>query len=257
MCKAENSILSPLFIIVLMMLCPTLYIVQAQDASGIIKKMDERMRGNTLQAEVTMTIIRPDWQRSVTMKSWSKDNDYSLILITAPARDKGTAFLKRKNEIWNWIPSVDRSIKMPPSMMMQSWMGSDFTNDDLVRESSVVVDYTHELKGDEVIDNKACYKIRLTPKPDAAVVWSHIYVWVTKENYMQLRTEFYDEDNFLINTMVGKNIKLFDGREIPSQMEMIPNDKPGHKTVIEYNSMAFDTPMADNFFSIKNMRRVQ
>src|SRR6056297_3409216 len=100
----------------------------AQDATEIVRKMDEKMRGESLRAEVTMTIVRPDWSRQVTMESWSRGTEYSMILITAPARDEGTAFLKRGNEIWNWVPSVGRTIKMPPSMMMQSWMGSDFTN---------------------------------------------------------------------------------------------------------------------------------
>ncbi|MDZ7808203.1 MAG: outer membrane lipoprotein-sorting protein [Gracilimonas sp.] len=122
-------------------------ILQAQNATEIVRKMDEKMRGESLEAEVTMTIVRPNWSREVSMKSWSRGTEYSMILITAPARDRGTAFLKRGNEIWNWVPSVGRTIKMPPSMMMQSWMGSDFTNDDLVRESSSVTDYDHEGSG--------------------------------------------------------------------------------------------------------------
>ncbi|HCM76851.1 MAG TPA: outer membrane lipoprotein-sorting protein, partial [Cytophagales bacterium] len=110
-----------------------------------------------------MTIVRPDWKREVTMKGWSLGTEYSLILITGPARDKGQAFLKRDNEMWNWQPSIDRVVKLPPSMMLQSWMGSDFTNDDLVKESSVVNDYTHSLDQDSVIEGKKVYKIVLTP----------------------------------------------------------------------------------------------
>jgi hypothetical protein len=114
------------------------------DAKTIIQRSDEKLKGKTNTAELKMTIVRPSWTREMTMKSWSKGTDYSLILVTAPARDKGTAFLKRDKEIWNWQPTIDRTIKLPPSMMMQSWMGSDFTNDDLVRESSMVEDYTHK-----------------------------------------------------------------------------------------------------------------
>jgi len=112
----------------------------AQDAKTILEKADKHLRGNTSYTEMTMKVIRPDWSREISMKSWSKGRDLALILITAPVRDKGTTFLLRRPEVWNWIPSVERVIKIPPSMMMQSWMGSDFTNDDLVKESSTVED---------------------------------------------------------------------------------------------------------------------
>lgn len=228
----------------------------AQDATEIIRQMDEKMRGESLEAELTMTIVRPSWDRTISMKSWSRGTEYSLILITGPARDEGTAFLKRGNEIWNWVPSVGRTIKMPPSMMMQSWMGSDFTNDDLVRESSVVIDYEHELVGEETIEGYECYKIKMVPKPDAPVVWEQVYVWVSKEEFIQLRSEFYDEYGELVNVMKGMNVKEFDGRLIPSKMEMIPQDKEGHKTVMEYKSMEFNEGISESFFSVQNMRRV-
>jgi outer membrane lipoprotein-sorting protein len=180
-----------------------------------------------------------------------------MILITAPARDRGTAFLKRGNEIWNWIPSVGRTIKMPPSMMMQSWMGSDFTNDDLVRESSAVTDYEHELVGEEMIQGHECYKIEMTPKPDAPVVWTRVDVWISKDEYIELKAEFYDEFGELINVMNGMDVKEFDGRRIPSRMEMIPMDKEGHMTVLEYRSMKFNKSIPESYFSVQNMRRVQ
>ena len=228
----------------------------AQDATEIVRKMDEKMRGESLKAEVTMTIIRPDWSREVTMESWSRGTEYSMILITAPARDEGTAFLKRGNEIWNWVPSVGRTIKMPPSMMMQSWMGSDFTNDDLVRESSAVTDYDHELVGEETIQGYECYKIEMKPKPDAPVVWTRVDVWISKEEYLELKAEFYDEFGELINVMNGMEVKEFDGRMIPSKMEMIPMDEEGYKTILEYRSMEFNENIPQSFFSVQNMRRL-
>lgn len=228
----------------------------AQDATEIVRKMDQKMRGESLKAEIRMSIIRPGWERSVSMKSWSKGNEYSLILITAPARDEGTAFLKRGNEIWNWVPKVGRTIKMPPSMMMQSWMGSDFTNDDLVRESSVITDYTHALLGDSTIAGREAYKIEMIPKPDAPVVWEKVIVWITKDEYLELRAAFYDEHGSLINVMEGSEIREFDGRMLPSKMEMIPMDKKGHKTVLEYQAMDFNADIPERFFSVQNMRRV-
>src|SRR5690606_7193369 len=140
-------------------------------AKEIIQKADERMRGNSNYAELSMEIIRPEWKRTMSMKSWAKGTEYALIYITAPAKDKGTVSLKIGNEMWNWLPSIERSIKVSPSMMMQSWMGSDFTNDDLIRQSSVVEDYDHRLLGEEKAGGADCYKVELTPKPEAPVVW--------------------------------------------------------------------------------------
>jgi outer membrane lipoprotein-sorting protein len=204
-----------------------------------------------------MTVVRPSWSREVTMKSWSKGDELALILITGPARDKGSAFLKRHNEIWNWQPSIDRVIKLPPSMMMQSWMGSDFTNDDLVKESSAVDDYTHRIVGSQSIGERDCYKIELVPLENTAVVWGKIIVWIDKKDFLQLKSEFYDEENYLVNTMYGKNVKLLGGKLLPSVLEVVPADEPGKKTIIEYLRLEFDKPMDDAFFSMQNMKRVK
>lgn len=231
--------------------------VQAQDASEIVRRADEKMRGESSQAEITMEIIRPTWKRSISMKAWSLGMDYSLILVTAPARDEGTAYLKRGNEIWNWLPDINRTIKMPPSMMSQSWMGSDFSNNDLVEESSIVTDYNHSLAGDSTISGYAAYKIEMFPKPQAPVVWGKVVSFITKDDYLQLRTEFYDEDMELIKIMEGSEIEEMGGRIIPTRMEMIPVNKEGQKTVLLYEDIDFNIDVTERFFSIQNMKRVQ
>lgn len=235
----------------------TVFEANAQNATEIIRKSDAHLRGESSTATMSMTIVRPNWSRTMEMKSWSKGSDYSLILITSPARDKGTSFLKRSNEIWNWVPSIGRSVKLPPSMMMQSWMGSDFTNDDLVRESSVVEDYEHELIDTSIVDEFEVFVIDMIPKVDAAVVWGRVRVYVTTQDYLQLRIEFYDEFDELVNVMIGSEIQTFDGRRLPSKMRMIPSDKPGNETVIEYKALSFSENLPESFFSIQNMRRVE
>jgi len=227
------------------------------EATAIIKRSDQKLRGNSSRAEMKMTIVRPKWEREVSLKAWSLKDEYSLILITAPARDKGSAFLKRKKELWNWQPTIDRIIKMPPSMMMQSWMGSDFTNDDLIRESSIVKDYTHELDGKEVVLGRECHRIILTPKPEAPVVWGKVITWIDIEEYMQMKVEFFDEDGYLVNTMLGKEVERLGGKLLPSRLEMIPADEEGHMTIIEYKELEFDVSIEERFFSIQNMKRVR
>ena len=164
--------------------------------------------------------------------------------------------MKRGKEIWNWVPSIERIIKLPPSMMMQNWMGTDFTNDDLVKQSSIVNDYTHKVLATETIEGYPCYKIEMIPNEDAAVVWGKVITWIDKKEYMQLKAEFYDEDGDLINKMIGKSPKLFSGKMLPSIMEMIPVEKKGQKTVMTYNSLEFDTPIDDSFFTTQNMKKV-
>jgi outer membrane lipoprotein-sorting protein len=227
------------------------------DATAIVRKADEKLRGKSSQAEMVMRIVRPTWQREIGLKSWSRGTDLGLILVTAPARDKGTAFLKRRREVWNWQPAIDRTIKLPPSMMLQSWMGSDFTNDDLVKESSAVEDYRHRLAGDTVVAGRPCHKIVMIPKEDAAVVWGKVISYIDKKDYLQLLTRFYDEDGELVNTMLGSQIRLMGGRLLPSRLEVRPADNPANRTIIEYRSLEFDMPLAEDFFSQQNLKRVK
>lgn len=239
------------------MLSCTFVHAQSITAKEIIQKADERLRGSSSYAELTMEIIRPEWKRTMSMKSWSKGTEYALVYIVAPAKDKGTVSLKIGNEMWNWMPSIDRSIKVSPSMMMQSWMGSDFTNDDLIRQSSVVEDYTHTLLGEERFQGSDCYKIELIPKPEAPVVWGKIVTWITRKEYNQLKVEYYDEDGNLINVMTGYDLKLLDGRLLPTRWEMVPADGSGNKTVMTYNKLQLDIKLDDSFFSKQNMNRVR
>lgn len=215
------------------------------------------MRGKTSRSEMTIQIIRPTWKREIKLRTWTKGNKYSLILVTAPVKEKGTVYLKRDKEVWNWIPSIERTIKLPPSMMSQSWMGTDFTNDDLVKESSIVEDYDHSFENDSIIDARLCYKIKLLAKPEAAVVWGKINVWVDKKDYLQLRSEFYDEDNSLVSTMIGSDIKQLGGRLLATKVEMIPADKKSQKTVMIFNTIQFDQDMDDGFFVPDNMKKVK
>lgn len=229
----------------------------AQDIKEIIRKSDEKFRGTSSEGEMTMIIERPTWSREVTMKNWSLGNEYSLIYITAPAKEKGQVFLKREKEMWNWVPNIERMIKIPPSMMMQSWMGSDFTNDDLVRESSIVHDYTHKFLGEETIDGYNCYKAELIPLDDAPVVWGKVIIWISKEEFYWLKSEYYDEDGFLVNTENLSEVKQMDDRKIPTRMEMIPADEPGNKTIIIFRNMKFSVKIDESFFSQQNMKRIR
>ncbi|KPK85846.1 MAG: hypothetical protein AMS27_06510 [Bacteroides sp. SM23_62_1] len=230
----------------------------SQDAREIIKRADDKMQGEeTSYSTMTMKIIRPAWERDITFKSWTKGRDYSLALVTSPPKESGQTFLKRENEMWNWNPTINRLIKLPPSMMSQGWMGSDFTNDDLLKESSIVVDYTHTIIGGEVIDGHDCYVIELIPHEDAAVVWGKIIKWISKDDYLQMKSEYYDEDNYLIKTEKAYDIKTMDSRLIPTRFELIPEEEEGNKTVVILNEVLFNKPIDDSFFSQQNMKRVR
>lgn len=228
-----------------------------QDAKTIVQKANDLAMGKTSSGEMTMTIERPSWTRAVSMKSWSKGTDYYLILITEPARDKGQVFLKRLTDMWNFMPSINRMIKIPPSMMSQSWMGSDFTNNDLVKMNSLVEDYTHKILGQENIGGYDCYKIELIPKEEAAVVWGKIVMWIARNEYYEMKAEFYDEDMKLVNTQTASEIRQFGDRKLPARMEMVPADKPGNKTILQMENMQFNIDLPDSFFSQQNMQKVK
>jgi outer membrane lipoprotein-sorting protein len=232
-------------------------IALSQDAKDIVKNADKKAKGNTSIANITIQTIRPSWTREMTVKAWTKGNDLSFILVLAPAKEKGVVFLKRKKEVWNWIPSIERNIKMPPSMMSQSWMGTDFTNDDLVKEASILEDYNHTFLQDVIIDGRNCYKIQLLPKPKSAVVWGKVIMDIDKKDFMMLHVEYYDEDGALINTMHCSDIKLLGDRLLPGKMEMVPASKKGNKTVLIYNSLIFDTPLDDSFFNTQNITKAK
>ena len=227
-------------------------------ATEIVRKTDEKLNGEmTGYSVMSMTIIRPAWQRTVEFRGWTMGDDYALTLITAPAREKGQTFLKRKNEMWSWNPSISRLIKLPPSMMSQGWMGSDYTNDDILRESSVVEDYTHTIDGEEEIFGRQCYKVKLLAKPDSDVLWGHQLWWIDNKEFIVLKAELYDEDGILVRTEYGKEMKILDGRFLPTVIELIPADSPGNMTVLKIIEMKFNVRMEESFFSQQNMKTIR
>jgi outer membrane lipoprotein-sorting protein len=233
---------------------------RAQDnlsATEIVKRADDNRRGQSLYSEITMTIVRPTWTREIGIKSWANGEDFSLTVITSPAKEKGQSFLKRKKDLWNWQPSIGRMIKMSSSVMGQSWMGSDFSNDDLMRESSNVSDYTHTLDGTEQIGGSDCYKVVLTPKEESAVVWGKVVAWYSKTDFIEMKVEYYDEDGELVNTMLGYDIKTYGKRRLASRMEVVPADKPNQKTVMTIVKYDFEVKIAESFFSQQNMKSVK
>jgi len=238
-------------------LFPFFYLFQDNAAKDIVNRADQKMRGSTMQAEIVIKTIRPTWSREMQCKIWEKGNNLALILIQSPVRDKGISFLKRKKEVWNWHPTLERTIKLPPSMMSQSWMGTDFTNDDLVKESSIVDDYYHKVIGDTLILERSCFIIQMIPKPEAAVVWSKVIVCIDKKDFLELHSRFYDEEGDLINTMNSFDIKMMHDRIIPTRFEMIPAEKKGQKTVMIYKSIQYNRPIEDNFFSVVQMKNLK
>ena len=229
----------------------------AQSAAEILERSEEMMRGDSQYAEMTMRIERPRYNREVSMRSWLKGRDYSLILITAPARDDGTVFLMRENDIWNYDPRIDRTTRLPSSMMAQSWMGSDFTNDDLVRDSDIVDDFEHQILRTEEYNGYEAYVIELLPKPDTPIVWGKVQMWISTEDYIQLRIENYDQRDRLVNTMELTDIEQFGDRKIPTTITVIPADKENERTILTYQKLEFDIDIDEAFFSRANMQRVR
>jgi len=232
------------------------------DARELARKAEDNMRSERtfFQGRMTVTSPRLTRPRVVAFHSWENSEEKkSLIRIDAPTKDKGTGFLKLHPNLWMYVPRVERTVRIPPSMMLQSWMGSDFSNDDLVRDSSEIDDYDHRLLGidpgqGKAVDRRA-YVVEYRPKEDAAVVWSSIIAWLEIESGAPLRQDFYDEDGERLRVMRFSDFRRIGERFVPHHWNMTPLDKPGHSTTIEIDEIQFDPEIKSSVFTTRNLKR--
>jgi outer membrane lipoprotein-sorting protein len=227
--------------------------LKAQDAQAIVQAGFDYWRGKASVATVEMVIHRPDWNRPMTIKAWTKGQSDSIFFISAPSKDKGNGTLKKGKEMWTYNPKVNRVIKVPPSMMSQSWMGSDFSNDDLAKSDSILDDYTHSLVGTETHEGKTVYVIKSMPKPAAPVVWGMQQLKI-REDHILLQEEFYDEDLELVKAMTGSQIQMMSGRLFPTVWRMQKADVEDEYTELTYQKLEFKNDLPDNLFTLSNLR---
>lgn len=219
------------------------------DVKALLKKVDDLYRSEQSYAEVQMTIVTPDWQRTMEMDAWSKGTKKTFIRIISPKKDEGIATLKIENEMWNYFPKIDKIIKIPSSMMMSSWMGSDFTNDDLVKEYRFSEDYDSSVE-----DMKENYLITLKPHENIATIWGKIEVLLDKKTELPSESTYFDEKGKKIRVMYFKERKIIDNKNIPMVMELVSLNKEGHKTVVKYKSLSFTKEVPEKLFSQKNLQ---
>ncbi|MBZ5498956.1 MAG: outer membrane lipoprotein-sorting protein [Acidobacteriia bacterium] len=225
------------------------------DVRKIIDRIDRIFRGNSSIGTMEMSVVTSHWRRDMTLAIWSEGTDKVLVKVLAPKKEAGTATLKVGSDIWNYLPKIDRTIRIPTSMMMASWMGSHFTNDDLVKESRLVRDYDIKLSFDGARDGQEVYEFTLTPLPQAPVVWGRITMVVRKNDLMPLGAKYYAEDGRLKRTLVFSQFRELGGRLVPSVMHMTPEDKPGEYTEIRYTELKFDIPLPPDTFSLAALRK--
>jgi len=223
------------------------------NVDSLIKVIDELYRAKSSYTEFEMEIITPHWQRTLAMYGWSAGMKKTFMRITAPRKEKGMATLRVGNEMWNYLPKTNKTIKVPPSMMMSSWMGSDFTNDDLVKESSLFEDYQYESISVDSAADKLFY-INCIPREDLAVVWGNIVIAVTRADSLPVWQKFYDEKGSLVRVENFRQIKRMGGRLLPTVIEMVPQTKQGHRTVVRYLKAEFNIELDDDTFTLRNLR---
>lgn len=221
----------------------------------ILDKVDDLFRGKSSHGKMTMTIKTANWERALSLDFWSEGKEKSLIRILAPKKEKGTATLRSDNDIWNYLPKVKRTIKLPSSMMSASWMGSHFTNDDLVKESRMADDYTFQETFRGMRDGREVLDITCHPKPEAAIVWGKVIMTVRTEDYLPLYSKYYDEDMKLARTMIFSDIKTLGGRTLPVLMTVEPEDKPGEKTEVLYHEIEFNIDLPADTFTLRSLQR--
>ena len=224
------------------------------EVEKIVNFIDQLYRSKTSYADMEMHIVTPHYERTLKMLVWTKGMDRTFIRITSPKKERGVATLRIKNEMWNYLPKIKKVMKISPSMMMGSWMGSDFSNDDLVKESSMQEDYTYKIITPDDATPDLIY-IELIPNEDSTIVWGRIVSAVRSSDYIPVWQHFYDEKGKLMRILNYKDIKTFGSKTIPSVMEMIPQNKQGHKTIIRWNDGNFDTKIEDSIFSRRNLQK--
>jgi len=223
-------------------------------ARELLDHTDDLQRGDSSHARVSMHVKNTRWERTMTMESWSKGEEKSLIRILSPAKEAGMSTLKVEDNIWNYLPKVDRTMKVPASMMSGAWMGSHFSNDDLVKESRMADDYTYEIASRPADNPDGLYVIDLTPKPDAPVVWGKVVVQIRGEDRMPTDIQYFDEGGDLGRTMRFSDVRELGGRLVPCTMTLLPADKPDEFTRVSWETLEFDVEVPDSTFTLQALK---
>lgn len=230
-------------------------VASAQNPVDLMKREEIHNTGKTVSSRMTMTIDPEGDSRVLEVANWMQGFEKTLIKIIKPAKDKNQGHLKLQRQLWQFLPKVDRIIKIPPSMMLQNWMGSDFTNDDLVKGSRLSADYDLKLLKPAEVNQTKVYVIEAMPKPDAPVVWGKIIEYLTQKEAAFVKREFYSEKGKLVKTMVGTDLKTINGHTVPTTLTMTNHEKNNRKTRIQYQNMVFDQVIPDSVFSQENLRK--
>lgn len=225
-------------------------------AEEILSKAERNVTATATIATLRITASRPKWSKTITLKTWTKGMEYAAAYILSPEKDKGTVYLKNKNDVWNYLPKINKTVKLPANLMSQNWMGTDLSTDDLVRLSNLTKDYTAKRIEGKTVSGRECYGIQLDPKPDADVLWGRLKVYIDKQDYLQLQTTFYDEDLEVVNVLLGGEIKDFNGVKIPSKFYMVPAGRKGMNTKLEYLDADFNASIDNAFFSKENLENI-
>jgi len=253
----NKALILPLALLVVTIYQGSTATAETVEGRIIVSDIEKRLWGMTSDGEYEMTITTPHWSRTLRLHSWMQRPDKTFVRILAPKKEAGIGSLRVKSEMWNFLPKIERVIKIPPSMMLQPWMGSDFTNDDLVKESSMVDDYVHRIEANEAVNGVAVLRIVSTPRPEAAVVWGKLVYRVREHDRMPLSQQYYDERGELIKELKFSDVLLMGGRRIPTRWIMVPAKKPGNMTEIRIIKLRFDQPISESIFTLRNLRRTR
>ncbi len=221
------------------------------DLAALVREVEQQYHGTSSHALTTMRVRTANWERTLEMEAWSLGRDYFLVRIVEPAKERGVATLKRDREVWNYLPKVDRIIKVPPSMMGGSWMGSHITNDDLVKANQVDRDYTFRL----VEESAEHWLIECLPRPDAAVVWGKIIYRLRKAPRVPEQIDYYDEEQVRVREIRFSDVQTIGGRSVPMHLAVMPLDKPGEQTELHYRGLTFDIAVDQGFFNLRTLQQ--
>lgn len=220
------------------------------DPQELLERMDTLYQQDASEAVMTMHILTPNYERTLKMEAWALGHDYALVRVLEPLRERGVSTLKRGDDMWNYLPRINRTVRVPPSMLMDSWMGSDFTNDDLMRDTSWVDHYDVTMTSDD-----GYHVLTLTPLEDTVTVWGQMVITVRQSDLLPVTHEYFNEQGELMRVMEFDDVREFDGISLPARLTLRPTNKEGQRTTVQYESLSFDVDLSESFFTLQNLRR--
>jgi hypothetical protein len=227
-----------------------------KELKEILANTDKLWVGEASEAQLSMNVKTANYSRTLELKYWVKGKKNTMVLITSPKKEKGTVTLKINDDMYNYLPKVARTVKVSSALRGGSWMGSHFTNDDLIRATLLNDSYDATVLNKSTQNKKSVWKIQLIPKKNTPTPWGKIVLELNHTDNLPMKQQYYDEDKKLVRTITYSNVKKMGDRQVPTIIKVIPESKKGEYTQLTYKKIDYSVKLNDDFFSLTRIENL-